>query len=104
MRSDPLLGHLDLKIIGTYLNAAQRYERQVTADEALFDGSELRLISFDIDVNILQLADLLAVTVDERPTVPFGDVPSGLARTLFLTLVVNASHLNLPVCDQIASG
>lgn len=51
-RSDPLLGHLDLKIIGTDLNATQRHKRQVTTDEALFDGSELGFIIFDIDVNM----------------------------------------------------
>ena len=70
-RSDPLLCHLDLKIIGTDLNATQRHKCQVTTDEALFDRSELGLISFDIDVNTLQLADLLTVAIDERPTVPF---------------------------------
>ena len=59
--ADLLLGHLDLKIVRTDLNAAQRHERQVTTNEALFDGGELRLVVLDIDVDILQLADLLAV-------------------------------------------
>ena len=74
---DRLLGHLHLKIIGTDLNAGKRYKGQVPTDEALFDRAELGLISFDIDVYVLQLADLFAVAIDERPSVPFGDVPSG---------------------------
>jgi hypothetical protein len=47
----------------------------VTVDEAFLDCGELRFVGLDINVDILKLAYLLAVAVNEHPAVPFGDVP-----------------------------
>jgi hypothetical protein len=76
---DLLLRHGDLQVFGTDLNAGQRHEGQVAADEALLDGSELRLVGLDVNVDLLKLTDLLAVAVNEHPAVPFSDVPCRLA-------------------------
>jgi hypothetical protein len=45
----------------------------VTADEPLLDGAELRLVVLHIDVNVLQLADLLTLAIDQQLAVPLGD-------------------------------
>jgi hypothetical protein len=47
----------------------------VTADEALLDGGELRLVVLHIDVNVLQLANPFAVAIDQHLAVPFRGVP-----------------------------
>src|ERR1700677_785857 len=60
---DLLFGHFHLEIVGTDLHATERHEGQMTADEAFLDRGKLRYIGLDIDVDILQLADLLAVDV-----------------------------------------
>jgi hypothetical protein len=52
---DLLLGHRELQVIGTYRDPAQRHKRQVSADEALLDGGELRLVVLDVDVDVLKL-------------------------------------------------
>jgi hypothetical protein len=44
-----LLGHLDLEIVGTYVNSAKRHKGQVASDEALFDRGKLRYVGLDID-------------------------------------------------------
>ncbi|MGD0372730.1 MAG: hypothetical protein ABSC16_13665, partial [Candidatus Dormibacteria bacterium] len=46
--------------------------------ETLLDSAELRLVGLDINVDILQPADVLAVAIDEHLAVPFGDTPRGL--------------------------
>jgi len=48
---DLVLRHGDLQVFGTDLNAGQRHEGQVAADEALLDGSELRLVGLDVNVD-----------------------------------------------------
>jgi len=63
---DLFLRNRHLQLIGTNRDPAERHERQVATDEALFDRRELGLVSFDIDVHVLQLADLFAVAIDER--------------------------------------
>jgi hypothetical protein len=55
---DLLPGHRHLQVIRTNLDPAQRNEGQVPADQALLDGAEPRLIGLDVDVDVLQLADL----------------------------------------------
>jgi hypothetical protein len=54
----------------------------VAADEALLDGGELRLVVFDIYVDILQFADPLAVAIDQHLAVLLGDVPLGVLLVL----------------------
>src|SRR5512133_2641636 len=46
----------------------------MAADQALLDGAEYRLIGFDVDVDVLEPADLLPVTVDQMLALPFADV------------------------------
>jgi hypothetical protein len=46
----------------------------VTADQTLLDGAEHRLVGLDVDVDVLELADLLPLAVDQRLAVPLGDV------------------------------
>jgi hypothetical protein len=46
------------------------------------DGAELRLVSLDVDVDVLQLADLLPVAIDQHLAVPLGDVPFGVPLVL----------------------
>jgi hypothetical protein len=43
----------------------------MAADQALLDGAEYRLIGFDVDVDVLEPADLLPVTVDQMLALPF---------------------------------
>src|SRR6476646_9774774 len=50
----------------------------MAADEALLDGGELRLVILNVDVDVLQLSDPLAVAIDQRLAVPLGDVPIGI--------------------------
>src|SRR4051812_42840792 len=79
---DLLLGNRYLQFIRTDLDPAQRHEGQVATDEALLDSAELGLVVLDVDVDVLQLADLLAVTVNQHLAVPLGDVPIGLLLVL----------------------
>src|SRR5436305_951335 len=76
-RLDLLLGDRYLQVIGTDRDPAQRDKGQVAANEALLDGGELRLIVLDVDVDVLQLADPLAITINEHLAVPLADVPTG---------------------------
>jgi hypothetical protein len=46
----------------------------VAADQAFLDGAEHRRVRFDVDVDIFELSDPLAVTIDECLAVPFADV------------------------------
>jgi hypothetical protein len=50
----------------------------VGADEAFLDGGELRLVGLDVDVDVLELADLLAIEIDQELAVPVGNVPTGV--------------------------
>jgi hypothetical protein len=43
--------------------------------EAFLDGPEHWLVRFDIDVDVFEFADLLAVAVNQLLAVPLGDVP-----------------------------
>jgi hypothetical protein len=71
---DLLSGHRHLQIVGTDRDPGQRDEGQVAADQPLLDGAEHRLIGFDVDVDVLESADLLPVTVDQIFALPFADV------------------------------
>jgi len=51
----------------------------VPADKAFLHRRELRLVGLDINLDILQLADLLAIAVDEHLAVPLGHIPSSLS-------------------------
>jgi hypothetical protein len=42
------------------------------------DWHPLRLVGLDVNVDILQLADLLAVAIDEHLALPRGDDPFGI--------------------------
>jgi hypothetical protein len=54
----------------------------IRADEALLDRGELRLVTLDVDVHVLQLADPLGVAIDQHLAVPLGDVPPCVLLTL----------------------
>src|SRR4029450_11674892 len=71
---DLFLRHPDPQVVWSDLDPAQRHERQVPADQALFDGAEHGLVGPDVDVNLFELPDLLTVKVDEGLAVPLGDV------------------------------
>jgi hypothetical protein len=71
---DLLLRHRHLQVIRTEREAGQRHESQVAADQALLDGAEHWLVGLDVDVHVLELADLLPIAVDQRLAVPLGDV------------------------------
>ena len=43
-------------------------------DQPFFDSGEPRLISFDIEVNGLELADLFTLTIDQVLAVPLAEV------------------------------
>src|SRR5690349_18949070 len=75
---DLLLGHRHLQPVGTHRDAAQGHEGQVAANEALLDRAELRLVVLDVDVDVLELADLLPLPVNQHLSVPLGHVPLGL--------------------------
>ena len=64
------------------IGAPKRHEGQVPIEEAFFDSAELRLVVLYVDVDVLQLAKLLAVAIDEHLVPPIADVPSGRV-TLF---------------------
>lgn len=70
-----LLGRRDLERLGTDLNARQRHERQVTVEDPLLNGAELRLVGLDVYVDVLQLANLLPVAVDDRLAKPLTHSP-----------------------------
>jgi hypothetical protein len=76
---DLILGHRDLEVIGTDLNPAERHKSQVAVDKAFLDSGELRLVGLDVNVNVLQLSDLVAVAIQDHLAVPVGDIPPGLA-------------------------
>ncbi len=82
-RLDLLLRDSHLEVVGTDLDYTQRHKGQMPTDEALLDRAELRFIGLDIDVHILQLADLLTVDIDEHLALPFSCSPLGL--TLFVS-------------------
>jgi hypothetical protein len=46
----------------------------VAGEQAFLHGAEHRLVGLDVDVDVFELADLLAVSVDQILAVPFGDV------------------------------
>jgi hypothetical protein len=75
---DLLPGYRHPQVIGADHDAAQGNEGQVPADEPLLDGAELRLVGLDVDVDVLQPADLLAVAIEKHLAVPRGDVPFGV--------------------------
>jgi len=79
-RPNLFLGRGDPEIIGTDLACGRWDERQMTADKAFLDRGELRLVCLDVDVDvdILQLADVLAVAIHQHLAVPLGDIPFGL--------------------------
>src|ERR1700722_18199658 len=96
-RFDLLLGHRHLQFIGTDPDPAQRHEGQVTPDEPLLDGGELWLVVLNVDVDVLQLADLLTIAIDQHLAVPFGDVPLG-------TRLLLGHPRSLLVCCRGADG
>ena len=69
------LDHRYLQLVRPYLDTAERDKGQVATDEPLLDGRELRRVVLDVDVDVLQLADPLAVAIDQHLAVPLGDVP-----------------------------
>jgi hypothetical protein len=48
----------------------------VPTDETFLDRRELRDVGLDVDVDILQLADLLALGIHKRLAMPVGHIPS----------------------------
>src|SRR5581483_343665 len=64
----------DLEAVGADGDPAERDEGEVTAGQTFLDGAEHRLVCFDVDVDVLKLADLLPVAVDQIFAVPLADV------------------------------
>jgi hypothetical protein len=89
---DLLLGHRYLRVIGTDRDPAQRHKGQVAADQTFFHGGELRLVVLDVDVDVLQLADPLALTIDQHLAVPLRDVPTGVLMALGYRRTSSSSH------------
>jgi hypothetical protein len=85
----------------------ERHESQVASDQALLDGRELRRVGFDVDVDVLELADLLAVAVEQQLPVPFCDVPLALLLWLVHLLCLLALSCRLlggvlfDICAQL---
>ena len=73
-----LFGRGGLEVIRTDLDATQRYEGQMPVKKAFLDGSELRLVGLNVDVDVLQLAKLLAIAVDDHLPAPFSHAPCGV--------------------------
>jgi hypothetical protein len=67
-----LVGHLDL--VAAAIGLRQRDERQLGADHPGLDGHPLGLTGLPIEVDVLDLADLVAVSVDERAAAPALDL------------------------------
>lgn len=74
----PSLGRHDLKELETDLNARQRHEGQVTTEDALLDGAEVRFVGLDIHVAVLRLPDPFPVAIDYHLAEPVGNSPLGL--------------------------
>src|SRR4029453_19404182 len=72
---------------------------QVAANQALLDGAEHRLVGLDVDVHVLELADLLPVAVDQRLAVPLGDVL--VMGHCFLPPAADAAP---SICGQLSSA
>lgn len=58
-------------------------------NKALLHRCELRLVGLDIDIDVLQLADLLAIAIDEHLAVPLGHTP--------LRFTLSVGHVSLLV-------
>src|SRR5947209_5398932 len=100
---DLCLGDCHLQIIGTDLDPAQRHKRQVPADEALLHGAELGLVGLNVDVNVLQLSDPLAVAINQHLAVPLGDVPLRLPLVLGHRLALSRSRSAGIILPRLAS-
>jgi hypothetical protein len=46
----------------------------MASDEALLDGAEHRLVGLEVDVDILELADLVTIAVEELLAAPVREV------------------------------
>ena len=79
---DLALGDRRLKDIRGDLDSAERHERQVASDEPFLDGRELRLVRLDVDIDVLEPADLLALAVDEHPAMPLSNIPLSILLLL----------------------
>src|ERR1700720_73630 len=54
----------------------------MSIEKAFLHRGELWLVRFDVNIDILQLADFLAITVDEHFAVPLGHIPLGRSLTV----------------------
>ena len=77
---DLRLGHRGPHELGAQRDVAQRHEGQVAADQALLDRAELVGVGLRVDVDVLELADLLAVAVEQILAAPVGEVRVHHAR------------------------
>src|ERR1700722_4257276 len=77
-RLDLLLCRRDLQGVWTDPYASQWHKGQMTVNEAFLHSAELGLVCLDVDIDVLKLADLLAVSINEHLAVPLGDAPLGL--------------------------
>ena len=68
------------------------HEGQMPADEAFLNGPELGLVGLNVDIHLFELADLVAVAVDESFPVPLCGVPFGL--------IIGFGHSSLLVSSQ----
>jgi hypothetical protein len=50
-----------LQVVGADRDPPQRHKRQVAGEQPLLDRAEHRLVGLDVDVDVLELADLVAV-------------------------------------------
>src|SRR5581483_8837986 len=71
------LGCLYLHVVGPNGDRAERHEGQMATHATFLDGAEHRLVSLDVDVDVLEFAEPFAVAIDELRSGPAGDVAKG---------------------------
>jgi len=67
---DLVLGHLRANVLAVRRGSGQRHEMRLHAEQARIDRGPLGLTGLRILVDVADLADLLAVTTDDRTAPP----------------------------------
>src|SRR3954453_18670081 len=67
-------GEGDLQVVAGGRRVLDRHEAHVRAEDPGLDGDPLGLAALAVEVDVLDLADLVAVAVDERSSAPGLDV------------------------------
>ena len=74
---DLALGPADPQVIASDGGALERDDREVLAEEAALDAHERRLIGRDVVVDLLELAELLVLGIDDVPSAPLREALDG---------------------------